>query len=156
MVEKEPAANMPSSSSSPSLDMGMLTAIQHFLESQKGVSRSNKIIHSEDKQIDNKGLDNVALNVEDDEASALIKKKIKFSSSIGKSRVSSCKVIYMRKGFLIYEERRKYFPIYEEAVSRYDFATAPFLNFLINEEKFIFFFISVRRGRVARPSSIWR
>jgi hypothetical protein len=24
---------------------------------------------------------------------------------------------YMRKGFLIYEERRKYFPIYEEAVS---------------------------------------
>ena len=24
---------------------------------------------------------------------------------------------YMRKGFLIYEETRKYFPIYEEAVS---------------------------------------
>ena len=24
---------------------------------------------------------------------------------------------YMRKGFLIYEEIRKYFPIYEEAVS---------------------------------------
>jgi hypothetical protein len=24
---------------------------------------------------------------------------------------------YMRKGFLIYEEKRKYFPIYEEAVS---------------------------------------
>jgi hypothetical protein len=24
---------------------------------------------------------------------------------------------YMRKGFLIYEKRRKYFPIYEEAVS---------------------------------------
>jgi hypothetical protein len=24
---------------------------------------------------------------------------------------------YMRKGFLIYEELRKYFPIYEEAVS---------------------------------------
>jgi hypothetical protein len=35
----------------------------------------------------------------------------------------------MRKGFLIYEEMRKYFPIYEEAVSHtvYDFATAPFL-----------------------------
>jgi hypothetical protein len=36
----------------------------------------------------------------------------------------------MRKGFLIYEEMRKYFPIYEEAVSQkiviYDFATAPF------------------------------
>jgi hypothetical protein len=24
---------------------------------------------------------------------------------------------YMRKGFLIYEEMRKYFPIYEEAIS---------------------------------------
>ncbi len=24
---------------------------------------------------------------------------------------------YMRKGFLIYEEKRKYFPIYEETVS---------------------------------------
>jgi hypothetical protein len=34
---------------------------------------------------------------------------------------------YMRKGFLIYDEMRKYFPIYEEAVSQiqYDFATAP-------------------------------
>jgi hypothetical protein len=32
---------------------------------------------------------------------------------------------YMRKGFLIYEEMPKYFPIYEEAVSHYDFATAP-------------------------------
>ena len=34
---------------------------------------------------------------------------------------------YMRKGFLKYEEMRKYFPIYEEAVSQiqYDFATAP-------------------------------
>jgi hypothetical protein len=87
-VEKELAGNMPSSSSSPSLDAGMLAAIQHFLESQKGVSRSNKIIHSENEQIDNKGLDNVAFNVEDDdEASALIKKKIKFSSYIGKFRV---------------------------------------------------------------------
>jgi hypothetical protein len=34
---------------------------------------------------------------------------------------------YMRKGFLIYEEMCKYFPIYEEAVSHilHDFATAP-------------------------------
>jgi hypothetical protein len=30
----------------------------------------------------------------------------------------------MSKGFLIYEEMRKYFPIYEEAVS-HDFATVP-------------------------------
>jgi hypothetical protein len=33
---------------------------------------------------------------------------------------------YMRKGFLIYEEMRKYFPIHEEALVIYDFATAPF------------------------------
>jgi hypothetical protein len=26
-------------------------------------------------------------------------------------------ILYMRKGFLIYEEMHKYFPIYEEAVS---------------------------------------
>ncbi len=33
----------------------------------------------------------------------------------------------MKKGFLIYEEMRKYLVIYEEAVSHiYDFATAPF------------------------------
>jgi hypothetical protein len=34
---------------------------------------------------------------------------------------------FMRKGFLIYEEMRKYLTIYEEAVSNiHDFATAPF------------------------------
>ncbi len=33
----------------------------------------------------------------------------------------------MRKGFLIYEEMCKYFPIYEEGpLDIYDFATAPF------------------------------
>ncbi len=34
--------------------------------------------------------------------------------------------LYMRKGFLIYEEMCKYFPIYEEAISHtlYDFAAA--------------------------------
>jgi hypothetical protein len=32
----------------------------------------------------------------------------------------------MRKGFLMYEKVRKYFPIYEEALVIYDFATAPF------------------------------
>jgi hypothetical protein len=32
---------------------------------------------------------------------------------------------YMRQGFLIYEEMRKYFPIYEEAIVIHDFATAP-------------------------------
>jgi hypothetical protein len=44
---------------------------------------------------------------------------------------------YMRKGFLIYEEMRKYLVIY-------NFATAPFLvDFLIYEENFVLFFISV-------------
>jgi hypothetical protein len=34
---------------------------------------------------------------------------------------------YMRKGFLIYEEMRKYFPIYmRRPLVIYDFATAPF------------------------------
>jgi hypothetical protein len=32
--------------------------------------------------------------------------------------------LYIRNGFLIYEEMQKYFPIYEEAVV-YDFSTAP-------------------------------
>jgi hypothetical protein len=42
----------------------------------------------------------------------------------------------MRKGFLIYEEMPKYFPIYKEAVYH-------ILNFLIYEENFLFFFTSV-------------
>ncbi len=48
----------------------------------------------------------------------------------------------MRKGLLIYEEMRKYLVIFEEAISHtvYDFATGPFL---IDEENFVFFFISV-------------
>jgi hypothetical protein len=33
---------------------------------------------------------------------------------------------YMRKGFLIYEEMRKYFPIMRRPLVIYDFATAPF------------------------------
>ncbi len=55
---------------------------------------------------------------------------------------------YMRKGFLIYEEMRKYFdyyyfPIYEEAVSHIWLCKCSILNFLIYEENLIFFFISV-------------
>jgi hypothetical protein len=51
----------------------------------------------------------------------------------------------MRKGFLIYEEMRKYLVIFEEDVSHilYDIATATHLNFLVYEENLIFFFISV-------------
>jgi hypothetical protein len=33
---------------------------------------------------------------------------------------------YMRKGLQINEEMHKHFPIYEEALVIYDFATAPF------------------------------
>jgi hypothetical protein len=33
---------------------------------------------------------------------------------------------YMRKGFLLYEEMRKYLTIYEEAIVIYDFAADPF------------------------------
>ncbi len=49
---------------------------------------------------------------------------------------------YMRKGFLIYEEMRKYFPIYISPLVIYDFATAPFWISL-NMRKIWFFFISV-------------
>ncbi len=55
------------------------------------------------------------------------KKKTKFSSYIRKFRVEQLQKSYMRTGFLIYGEMRKYFPIFEESVSQvYDFATAPF------------------------------
>ncbi len=46
---------------------------------------------------------------------------------------------YMRKDFLIFEEMRKYFPIYEEAVSHIWLCNCSTLNFPINEEKLIFF-----------------
>jgi hypothetical protein len=51
----------------------------------------------------------------------------------------------MRKGFLNYEEMRKYLVIFEEPVSHtvYDFATAPPSEFLIYEDNLFFFFISV-------------
>ncbi len=48
----------------------------------------------------------------------------------------------MRKGFLIYEDIRKYFPIYEEAVSQIWLCNCSILNFLIYEENLIFFLIS--------------
>jgi hypothetical protein len=50
---------------------------------------------------------------------------------------------YMRKGFLICEEMRKYFTIHEEAVSHIRLCTPIPLNFLLDVEIFIFFFISV-------------
>ncbi len=48
----------------------------------------------------------------------------------------------MRQSFLIYEEMRKYFPIYEEAGSHIWLCNCSALNFPIYEENFLFFFIS--------------
>jgi hypothetical protein len=45
---------------------------------------------------------------------ALIKKKINIYREI---QIGAVAKSYLRKGFLIYEEMRKYFPISEEAVS---------------------------------------
>jgi hypothetical protein len=50
---------------------------------------------------------------------------------------------YMRRGFLIYEEMRKYLVIYEEAVGHIRHCDRSHLNFLIYEANFVFFFISV-------------
>jgi hypothetical protein len=46
----------------------------------------------------------------------LLKKKIKFSSFIRKFRNGAVAKSYMREGFLMYEEIRKYLTIYKEAV----------------------------------------
>ncbi len=46
---------------------------------------------------------------------------------------------YMRKGFLIYEEIRKYFPIYEEAVCHIWLSNYSIRNFLLYDENLIFF-----------------
>jgi hypothetical protein len=58
---------------------------------------------------------------------------------------------YMRKGFLIYEEMRKYLTIYDEAVSN---RNRSLLKFLIYEENFIFF-ISVGKKIINTQKSIW-
>jgi hypothetical protein len=47
------------------------------------------------------------------------------------------------KGLLIYEEMRKYLVIYEWAVSHIGLCNRSHLDFLIYEENFVFFFISV-------------
>ncbi len=48
-----------------------------------------------------------------------------------------------RKGFLIYEEIRKYLVIYEEAVSHKWLCNRSLLDFLLYEENFVFFYINV-------------
>ncbi len=59
---------------------------------------------------------------------------------------------YIRKGFLIYEKMRKYFPIYEEAISHILLCNCSILNFLIYEENFIFFFIGVHSFSTVHPT----
>ncbi len=49
---------------------------------------------------------------------------------------------YMRKGFLIYKEMRKFLVIYEKAISHIRVCNLSLLDFLIYEENFVFFFIS--------------
>jgi hypothetical protein len=58
---------------------------------------------------------------------------------------------FMRKGFLMYEEMRKYLAIYEEAVSHTRLCNCSILIFLISEENLNFLFLSVnwiKRGRI--------
>ncbi len=59
----------------------------------------------------------------------------------------------MRKGFLIYEEMRKYVPMYEEAVSHIWLCNCSILNFLIYEGNFLFFFISVDYSSILQFST---
>ncbi len=54
---------------------------------------------------------------------------------------------YMGKSFLKYEEMRKYFTIYEEAFSHIWLCKCSILNFLQNEENFLFFLSVHRRGK---------
>ncbi len=49
---------------------------------------------------------------------------------------------YKRTDFLIYEEMRKYFSIYEEAVSHIWLCNCSIMKFLKYGEDFLFFFIS--------------
>ncbi len=70
----------------------------------------------------------------------------------GNSEWSSCKVMYEEGLRIIYEEMRKYFPIYEEAVSHIWLCNCSILNFLIYEEDFIFFFYQCD---TQPPGCIW-
>ncbi len=71
----------------------------------------------------------------------IIKKKIKFSPFIRKFRIEQLQKSYIRKGFLIYEEMRKYLTIYEKAVSHIWLWNCSTLNFLLYEEDLIFLLV---------------
>jgi hypothetical protein len=77
------------------------------------------------------------------------KKENKFSSYKRKFRVEQ---LQSHIQYELRNEMRKYFPIYEEAVSHIWLCNWSTLNFLIYEENFIFFFISVL---CERPNPVW-
>ncbi len=81
---------------------------------RKQVEKANKDVHKGEKHTDKK-----------ENQIFLIYREIQ-SGAVAKS--------YMRKGFLIYEDMGKYFPIYEEAVSHIGLCNCSTLNFLIYEE----------------------
>ncbi len=88
-------------------------------------------------------------------SNALIKKKIKFSSYIRKYRVEQLQSHiwgFIQEGLLniVYEEMRKYFPVYEEAVSHIWLCNCSILNFPTYEKNLTFFFISVACPRLKR------
>ncbi len=58
-------------------------------------------------------------------------------------QIGAAAKLYIGKVFPIYEEMRKYLTIYKEAVSHVRLCNRSHMNFLIKEENFIFFFISV-------------
>jgi hypothetical protein len=79
-------------------------------------------------------------------SSTLIKNQTKFSSYLRKFRWERLQshIEELRKGFLIYEEMQKHLTVYEEAVSHIWLCNRSVLNFLIYEENWFSFFISVQ------------
>jgi hypothetical protein len=80
---------------------------------------------------------------------ALIKKNTKFFIIYEEIQMGSVAKSYMRKGFIIYAEMRKYSTLY-------DFANRSHLNFPIYEENLIFFFISVGDFQIERKNELER
>ncbi len=71
------------------------------------------------------------------------KKEKKIFLIVKKIQMGAVEKSYMRKGFLINEEIRKYLVKYEEAVSHIGLCNRSLLDFPMYEENFVFFFISV-------------
>ena len=72
----------------------------------------------------------------------LIKKKNNFFPIYKEIKSGAVAKSYMRKGFPIYEEMRKFLPYMRRPLIIYDFAPDPSECSYIFEENFIFFFIS--------------